>query len=130
MEDNGKLAFLDVALEARPDGTFSHAVYRKPTHTDRYLHGTSHHHPRHLASVAKSLTNRAYELCDNDHLAQELEHLEKVLRLNGHATIAKRTERNHNTTSVVERHSAYFPQASWFMDLYMVTRTEPMEPWK
>ncbi|XP_052738615.1 uncharacterized protein LOC128198277 [Bicyclus anynana] len=84
MEKDRSLPFLDVLVKVRLDGSFSHTVYRKQTHTDRYLHGSSHHHPRHLASVATTLFNRAQDLCDDVHIQAELEHISKVLRRNGH----------------------------------------------
>lgn len=59
-------------------------MYRKPTHTDRYLNAASHHHPLHLESVVSSLMNRAYDLCDPEHLPGELEHVQEVLKRNGY----------------------------------------------
>ena len=41
-ESNGELAFLDTLLK-RNNGEISVLVYRKPTHTDQYLHYSSHH---------------------------------------------------------------------------------------
>ena len=41
-ESNGELAFLDTLLK-RNNGKISVLVYRKPTHTDQYLHYSSHH---------------------------------------------------------------------------------------
>ena len=41
-EGNGELAFLDTLLK-RNNGEISVLVYRKPTHTDQYLHYSSHH---------------------------------------------------------------------------------------
>lgn len=82
LEQNKSLAFLDVLLIHNPDHTVSHTVYRKPTHTDRYLNGESHHHPCQLATVAKSLLQRARGLCDADHLAGEIKHVKQVLRQN------------------------------------------------
>ena len=40
-ESNGELAFLDTLLK-RNNGKISVLVYRKPTHTDQYLHYSSH----------------------------------------------------------------------------------------
>ena len=42
-----------------PDGSISTSVYRKETHSDRYLHFTSHHSVQHKKSVVETLYNRA-----------------------------------------------------------------------
>ncbi|XP_047998166.1 uncharacterized protein LOC125235611 [Leguminivora glycinivorella] len=83
LESQRSLPFLDVKVIGRVDGTLTHTVYRKPTHTDRYLNALSHHHPRHLQSVVSSLVNRAYDLCDPEYLKDELSHIQEVLRRNG-----------------------------------------------
>ncbi|XP_046387256.1 uncharacterized protein LOC124156642 [Ischnura elegans] len=44
-EKDNRLPFLDILIEQRADGSRGHSVYRKPTHTDLYLNGRSHHHP-------------------------------------------------------------------------------------
>ena len=41
-ESNGELAFLDTLLKQN-NGEISVLVYRKPTHTDQYLHYSSYH---------------------------------------------------------------------------------------
>lgn len=43
MEKNPKLPFLDVWLKWKFDGSISHNLYTKPTHTNRYLNTHSHH---------------------------------------------------------------------------------------
>ena len=56
-EKNGSLPFLDTLVYRSDGGTLS--VYRKPTHTDRYLHFSSHH-PTHVKrGLIKCLFNRA-----------------------------------------------------------------------
>ena len=45
-ECNGKISFLDT-LVSRSNGAVSVDVYRKPTHTDRYLDFNSHHDKKH-----------------------------------------------------------------------------------
>ena len=41
-ETDGPIAFVDTLI-SRNSGTITTNVYRKPTHTDRYLHFKSHH---------------------------------------------------------------------------------------
>ncbi|XP_045456272.1 uncharacterized protein LOC123666111 [Melitaea cinxia] len=82
LEANKSLAFLDVLVIRNPNNTLSHTVYRKHTHTDRYLNGESHHHPTQLATVGKSLFQRARGICDERHLETELQHVKQVLRDN------------------------------------------------
>ena len=82
-EQNLSLPFLDV-LVIRHDKTFRTQVYRKPTHTDRYLHFDSHHPQHHKLAVTKTLHDRA-----NTHntipadARHEATHVLSVLQLNG-----------------------------------------------
>ena len=43
VEKEGSLPFLDALLQRKDDGNLDVTVYRKPTHTDRYLDFRSHH---------------------------------------------------------------------------------------
>ena len=61
-EENGVLPFLDVLLTRNIDGTIETSVYRKQTHTDRYLDFSSHHPLSHKKSVVTSLLSRAKAL--------------------------------------------------------------------
>ena len=63
-ESNGKLAFLDILLK-RNNGEISVLVYRKPIHTDQYLHYSSHHQTNCKESVVSSLFDRAYSVITN-----------------------------------------------------------------
>ena len=49
-ESDSKFAFLDVLVE-RKGSKLSTRVYRKKTHTDRYINFLSHHHPRVKSGV-------------------------------------------------------------------------------
>ena len=42
-EKDGSIAFLDTMTTRNPDGTIKTRVYRKATHTDKYLQFNSHH---------------------------------------------------------------------------------------
>ena len=44
-KDNNRLPFLDV-LVMKEGNHMKTSIYRKPTHTDQYLHFELYHHPR------------------------------------------------------------------------------------
>ena len=71
-ESNGELAFLDILLK-RNNGEIYVLVYRKTTHTDQYLHYSSHHQTNCKESVFSSFFNRAYSIMTNkDDLHKEI----------------------------------------------------------
>ncbi|KAL0266587.1 UNVERIFIED_CONTAM: hypothetical protein PYX00_009089 [Menopon gallinae] len=84
LESEGTLPFLDVLITRHPDGKLTHAVYRKPTHTDRYLHALSNHHPAQKRAVISTLVHRSKTLSGPDTLASELKHLAHALSANGY----------------------------------------------
>ena len=92
-EKDQRIPFLDVMVNKRIDGSLGHEVYRKPTHTDRYLNAYSHHHPSQKASLMATLLHCAYKLSDAESLAKEKEHLMTTLKRNGYnrEMILKRT---------------------------------------
>jgi len=71
-------------------------VYRKPTHTDRYLHAKSHHHPAQKQSVISSLVHRAFSISQPDNINQELKHVKTALLQNGYSS--------SNIQKVINRH--------------------------
>ena len=83
VEDNkedGSIPFLDTIVKPEVDGSLSITVYRKPTHTDRYLQWDSHHNLSAKFSVINALSHRAQTVCSNPELLkQEKEHLRKAL---------------------------------------------------
>ena len=58
-------------------------VYRKPTHTDRYLNYTTFHHPAIKSFVCRTLVHRAHSICDDESIEKELDHIKGVLKNNG-----------------------------------------------
>ncbi|XP_039204586.1 uncharacterized protein LOC120310339, partial [Crotalus tigris] len=82
-EANNQLPFLDVLVYKKSNGSLGHTIYQKKTHTNRYLHALSHHHPAQINSVAKTLISRTKRLADEQHLKPELHTLTNVLTSNG-----------------------------------------------
>lgn len=52
------IALLDVFIKKTREGEISHTVNGKPTHTNKYLQTTSHHHPAQFGLIMSSLTQR------------------------------------------------------------------------
>ena len=66
-------------------GNLETSVYRKPTHTDKYLAFDSHHPIFHKKSVAKTLLRRADCLPSSlDSKAEERKYVSNVLKANGY----------------------------------------------
>ena len=81
-ESNGELAFLDALLKQNYGG-ISVLVYKKPTHTDQYLHYNSHHQTTCRENVVSSLFNRVYSITTNkDDLHKENARIKRVLNEN------------------------------------------------
>ena len=60
-------------------------VYRKPTHTDQYLHHSSHHQTSCKESLVSCLFNRAYSIITNkDDIHKENARIKQVLKENGY----------------------------------------------
>ncbi|XP_015124783.1 uncharacterized protein LOC107046641 [Diachasma alloeum] len=84
IEEQKSPPFLDVLVYRTEDGRLGHRVYRNPTHTDRYLHASSHHQPSQKNSVISSLMYRALTISQPEYLEAEVQHLDKVLNNNGY----------------------------------------------
>jgi hypothetical protein len=83
-ELDGKLSFLDTLVTCN-NGSLSIDVYRKPTHTDRYLDYNSHHDKRHKVSTARTLLHKAATLPNTDEgKQQERKHVINTLMSNGY----------------------------------------------
>ena len=66
LEKSGLLAFLDVSVQQMEDGSLATCLYRKPTHTNRYLQYSSYHPVNQKVSVARTLFSRANRITSNN----------------------------------------------------------------
>ena len=94
-ENNGQIAFLDT-LVSRKNGVAVIDVYRKPTHTDRYLDFSSHHEKKHKISTASTLLFRASNLpSTNEGKTRETNHVTDALKANGYpSTVINNISKN------------------------------------
>ena len=77
----GSLPFLDTLVTIEPDNTFSTTVYRKPPHTDQYLHWDSKHHITAKQSIYNTLSHRAKIVSSTqDKMDRELQHIRTALQ--------------------------------------------------
>ena len=83
LEKDGSLPSLDVLLSQRSDGTVQTSVYRKETHTDRYLNFYSHHPTLHKSAVVQTLRRRATtHSSNNDLVRREIRLITEALQRN------------------------------------------------
>ena len=84
-ESEAQLAFLDVLVTQNPDRTLATNVYRKPTHTDRYLDFHSHHPIAHKIAVIRTLNHRTKNLPSTPTpIAHEEQRVAQALKKNGY----------------------------------------------
>ena len=109
-EHNFFLPFLDVLVKrsSRNGSITTHSllsttIYRKPTHTNRYLHYTSHHSEHQKLTVTKTLLSRVNtHMTDNTQKHSELQNIHSsILRRNRFPTrttfLTSRQPRSQNT---------------------------------
>ena len=83
VESNGQIVFLDT-LVPRRNGDAVIVVYRKPTHTDRYLDFSSHHKIKLKISTASTLLFQASNIpSSNEGKTLETNHVMDALKANG-----------------------------------------------
>ena len=81
------MSFLDVLVKRETNGSVTTSVYRKKTHSDRYLHFSSDHPLKDKIACLETLRCRAFAYCSNETLVKaELLHLQKVFIENGYPT--------------------------------------------
>ena len=68
---------------SKEGGRLLTSVYRKPTHTERYIPYHSHHHPRTTMGVLRCMRDRACSICHPTKMQQKTDHLNQVFQANG-----------------------------------------------
>ena len=84
VEQGNRLSFLGTTT-TRIRGRIQVSVYRKPTHTDKYLDYNSNHPSQHKRSVVNTLLHRAQKIpSTNAERSRERKHVIKLLRDNNY----------------------------------------------
>ena len=72
MEENNRIAFLDVLILKDAFGSPNFTVFRKRTHCNLYIHYFSFHHFSTKLSVISSMFLRTYRICSPQYLDEEV----------------------------------------------------------
>ena len=85
-EREGKLPYLDVRVNRveTGEGRLSIEIYRKPTHSSRYLQFSSHHSDNAKSSVARALFERVSYVTGEEKRKRESGTIEEELKLNNY----------------------------------------------
>ena len=84
-EKEGSLPFMDVQFTRQSNGALARSVYRKPTHTNRYLHYQSHHLKSAKSGIVANLTDRAIKICNSEDARNaEFGKIRELLTMNGY----------------------------------------------
>jgi hypothetical protein len=115
LEENNNIPFLDVLMTRKQDGTLGYKIFRKKTHTNKYLHVNSHHHPSQNMGVLNTMTIRAARISNKDHLKEEIDHLTRVFTNIGYRNrdikkaIDKKDKRTHAQNDQTSNLKAFLP---------------------
>ena len=103
-ESDGTIPFLDtliVMIVRKPDRTVKLLVYRKKTHTDQYLHFTSHHPLQHKLGVIRTLFERCVDIVsEEEDRRKEEQHVVEALKQCGYPEWSFRRVRKQLSTKL------------------------------
>lgn len=97
-ETNDSLNFLDVTIMKDRNGSLRRKVYRKKTHSNRYLDWNSFHHRSQKIGVIDSLVMRGVRVCSDEFLSEELSLIKTTLNKNGYPIPILEKRINHLLT--------------------------------
>ena len=96
-EHEGSLAFLDVLVTRTPEGMLQTTVFRKPTHTGRYLPFFSHHPLQQKLSIPRTLFSRTENIIQEDELEKdEIRTINNTLITNGYPRFHRKRRPTHS----------------------------------
>ena len=110
VETNNKLPFLDLLIK-KSDTGLVFSVFRKPTHTDRYLNRRSCHPDSTFKGLVTCMKRRAVSVCSGSEVQRELGVLKETFNKNGYSvadmrpltttTLSKKTKPNEPEKRIV-----------------------------
>ena len=102
--------FLDIQLHRDETGNITSSVFRKETFTSLYNNFNSFSPRRFKSNLVSTLFYRAKRLCSLQHLPDEIQFLERILRNNGYPQwfIAKHSNRNFERFPTAEKKKFFF----------------------
>ena len=108
IEQNRSLPFMDARFTRLPSGALEREVYRKPTHTNRYIHADPHQPMSVKSTTIRCLVDRAFKVCSSNAIRErELGTIRTIMVQNGYTRkfvnkVTKRrisrSERSRRTT--------------------------------
>ena len=99
-EVNSTINYLDMSIIRQQNGTLEFKVFRKNTHTDRYLNFNSYHPTKYKRNTARSLFCRANKICDERFLSEENKHIAEALRKKKLPCVCDSSGRNSEPSSI------------------------------
>ena len=84
IEKNSHISFLYLDIKRSPAGILKCRIYRKDTHTNKYLSYDSYHPVSHKESVINSLLHRTHTLCDEAFRNEVIQIINSALTMNGY----------------------------------------------
>lgn len=85
IERNGGLPFLDLLVKRR-DGKLNFSIYRKPTHTQRYITADSNHCFQHKMAAFNSMLYRLVNIpMSKEDYSTELKFIKNTAQINGYS---------------------------------------------
>ena len=104
-EKEDKLPFLDILVMKKKSGTLATKIYRKETHTNRYLNYESCHSQQQKQGIIISLLNRLAKLItDSKDFNEEKEMLRRTLEDNNYPNWLIKKTFNRFRSNKIEKH--------------------------